>query len=42
LHGRSDDEFLIEQFPMDEFLMDEFSMIQLSINHNVDQIVIKL
>jgi len=27
---------------MDEFLMDEFSMIQLSINHNVDQIVIKV
>jgi len=27
---------------MNKFLMDEFSMIQLSINHNVDQIVIKL
>jgi len=27
---------------MDEFLMDEFLMIQLSINHNVDQIVIKV
>jgi len=27
---------------MDKFLMNEFSMIQLSINHNLDQIVIKV
>lgn len=27
---------------MDEFLMDEFSVIQLSINHNLDQVVIKV